>query len=46
MPGQKGVVLGPLPGGLDSPLGIGLVGKGTIAVTASNLILKVVQPHP
>jgi sugar lactone lactonase YvrE len=46
MPGQKGVVLGPLPGGLDSPLGIGLVGNGTIAVTASNLILKVVQPHP
>jgi sugar lactone lactonase YvrE len=46
MPGRKGIVLGPLPGGLDSPLGIGLVGNGTIAVTASNLILKVVQPRP
>jgi hypothetical protein len=26
-------------------LGIGLVGNGTIAVTANNLILKVVQPR-
>lgn len=43
--GRKGVVLGPLPGGLDDPLGIGLVGNGTIAVTANNLILKVVQPR-
>jgi DNA-binding beta-propeller fold protein YncE len=44
--GRKGIVLGPLPGGLDSPLGIGLMSNGTIAVTADNLVLKVVQPQP
>jgi sugar lactone lactonase YvrE len=40
--GSHGIVLGPLPGGLDSPLGIGIMDNGTIAVTANNLILKVV----
>jgi DNA-binding beta-propeller fold protein YncE len=44
--GRKGIVLGPLPGGLDNPLGIGLMNNGTIAVTANNLVLKMVQPRP
>jgi sugar lactone lactonase YvrE len=43
--GSNAIVLGPLPGGLANPLGIGLMGNGTIAVTANNLILKVVQPR-
>jgi sugar lactone lactonase YvrE len=40
---QHGVVLGPLPGGLNLPVGITVAGpQGTLAVTTQNLVLKVV----
>jgi sugar lactone lactonase YvrE len=40
--GSHGIVLGPLPGGLDNPIGIGVMDNGSLAVTANNLILKLV----
>jgi sugar lactone lactonase YvrE len=43
--GSQGIVLGPLPGGLDHPMGIGIMDNGTLAVTSNNLILKLV-PAP
>jgi streptogramin lyase len=45
VPGRKGIVLGPLPGGLDGPLGIALTDSGTLAVTSNNLVLKLVLPR-
>jgi sugar lactone lactonase YvrE len=43
--GSHGIVLGPLPGGLDQPIGIGIMDNGTLALTANNLVLKLV-PAP
>jgi sugar lactone lactonase YvrE len=41
--GQHQVILGPLVGGLNAPIGITVVGpQGTLAVTSQNLVLKVV----
>jgi sugar lactone lactonase YvrE len=43
VPAQHGIVLGPLPGGLNAPAGITVAGpQGTLAVTTQNLVLKVV----
>jgi sugar lactone lactonase YvrE len=44
--GASGNVLGPLPGGLDHPLGIAVIDTDTLAVTSHNLVMKlVVPPH-
>ncbi|HEX9171031.1 MAG TPA: hypothetical protein VF861_00050 [Telluria sp.] len=44
--GQHQVVLGPLPGGLNAPIGITVAGpQGTLAVTTANQVLKVVAGH-
>lgn len=40
--GNQNNVLGPLPGGLNAPRGIAALGAGTLAVSAQNLLLKVV----
>jgi len=42
VPGSQNNVLGPLPGGLNSPRGIAALSAGKLAVTAHNLLLKVV----
>jgi sugar lactone lactonase YvrE len=43
VPGQHRVILGPLPGGLNAPMGIAVAGpQGTLAVSSQNLVLKVV----
>jgi sugar lactone lactonase YvrE len=44
VPGRNEVVLGPLPGGLNVPLGIAVTGSGTLALTSDNLVLKLVLP--
>lgn len=40
--GQAGNVLGPLPGGLDNPLGVAILDENSVAVTSRNLVLKLV----
>ena len=40
--GNQNNVLGPLPGGLNTPRGIAVFGAGALAVTAQNLVLKTV----
>jgi sugar lactone lactonase YvrE len=40
VPGHAGVVLGPLPGGLDRPIGVALAPDRSIALTTHNLIVK------
>lgn len=42
VPGNQNNVLGPLPGGLNAPRGIAVFGAGALAVSAQNLVLKVV----
>ena len=42
--GNSGNVLGPLPGGLSSPLGITVIDTDTLALTSRNLVLKLVVP--
>lgn len=37
--GGRGIVLGDLPGGLDSPVGITLTGPNTLAITTGNSVL-------
>jgi sugar lactone lactonase YvrE len=42
---QHGIILGPLPGGLDSPQGVAMEqGDGAIAITSHNLVLRLVPP--
>jgi sugar lactone lactonase YvrE len=41
---HNGIVLGPLPGGLDTPLGLAVTDTGTLALTSHNLVLKLVLP--
>jgi DNA-binding beta-propeller fold protein YncE len=38
--GRQGIVLGPLPGGLDHPTGVTLARDGSVALTTHNLIVK------
>jgi sugar lactone lactonase YvrE len=38
--GRQGIVLGPLPGGLDHPIGVTLAPDGSVALTTHNLIVK------
>lgn len=42
VPGQRGNVLGPLPGGLDNPGGIAILDRDALAVTSRDLVLKLV----
>jgi streptogramin lyase len=44
LPQQKGIVLGPLPGGLDAPVGVAVYDADSVAVTSRNLVLKLVPP--
>jgi len=42
---QHGIVLGPLPGGLDSPIGVTMEnGDASVALTSHNLVLRLVPP--
>jgi sugar lactone lactonase YvrE len=41
---QHGVVLGPLPGGLDAPIGITMESDASVALTSRNLVLRLVPP--
>jgi sugar lactone lactonase YvrE len=40
--GSQNNVLGPLPGGLNGPRGIAVLGTGTLAATSQHLVLKLV----
>ena len=40
--GSQNNVLGPLPGGLNAPRGIAVLGAGTLAATSQNLVLRLV----
>jgi sugar lactone lactonase YvrE len=44
VPQQHGVVLGPLPGGLDSPIGVTMESDASVALTSRNLVLRLVPP--
>lgn len=44
VPQQPGVVLGPLPGGLDAPVGVTIYDQDAVALTSGNLVLKLVPP--
>lgn len=46
VPQQHGIVLGPLPGGLSSPLGITLENDKSVALTSANLVLRLLPPKP
>jgi sugar lactone lactonase YvrE len=46
VPGARNNVLGPLPGGLNAPRGIAILGADALAVTAQNLVLKLVPRQP
>jgi sugar lactone lactonase YvrE len=41
---QHGIVLGPLPGGLDSPIGMAMESDASVALTSHNLVLRLVPP--
>jgi sugar lactone lactonase YvrE len=42
---QHGVILGPLPGGLDAPIGVAMEpGETSVALTSHNLVLRLVPP--
>jgi DNA-binding beta-propeller fold protein YncE len=38
--GRQRIVLGPLPGGLDHPIGVTLAPDGSVALTTHNLVVK------
>jgi sugar lactone lactonase YvrE len=40
VPGHASVVLGPLPGGLDRPIGVALAPDRSIALTTHNIVVK------
>jgi sugar lactone lactonase YvrE len=40
VPGSQGIVLGPLPGGLDRPAGVARAPDGSFALTTHNLVVK------
>ena len=40
--GSQNNVLGPLPGGLNAPRGIAVLGANTLAATTQHLVLKLV----
>jgi DNA-binding beta-propeller fold protein YncE len=44
VPQQHGIVLGPLPGGLDSPIGVTMESDASVALTSHNLVLRLVPP--
>jgi sugar lactone lactonase YvrE len=44
VPQQHGVVMGPLPGGLSSPLGVAMEGDTSVGLTSANLVLRLFPP--
>ena len=38
--GKQGIVLGPLPGGLDKPAGVARAPDGSFALTTHNIVVK------
>jgi sugar lactone lactonase YvrE len=44
VPQQHGVIMGPLPGGLSSPLGVAMEDDKTVALTSANLVLRLFPP--
>jgi sugar lactone lactonase YvrE len=44
VPQQHGIVMGPLPGGLSSPLGIAMENDKSVALTSANLVLRLLPP--
>jgi sugar lactone lactonase YvrE len=44
VPQQKGIVLGPLPGGLDAPIGITMDTDVSVVLTSHNLVLRLLPP--
>jgi sugar lactone lactonase YvrE len=40
VPGQQGIVLGGLPGGLDRPVGVARAPDGSFALTTHNIVVK------
>ena len=40
VPGQQGIVLGALPGGLDRPVGVARAPDGSFALTTHNIVVK------
>jgi sugar lactone lactonase YvrE len=44
VPQQKGIVLGPLPGGLDEPIGITMDTDVSVVLTSHNLALRLLPP--
>jgi sugar lactone lactonase YvrE len=44
VPQQRGIVLGPLPGGLDEPIGITMDTDVSVVLTSHNLVLRLLPP--
>jgi sugar lactone lactonase YvrE len=44
VPQQRGIVLGPLPGGLDTPIGITMDTDVSVVLTSRNLVLRLLPP--
>jgi sugar lactone lactonase YvrE len=44
VPQQRGIVLGPLPGGLDGPIGITMDTDVSVVLTSHNLVLRLLPP--
>jgi sugar lactone lactonase YvrE len=44
VPQQHGIVLGPLPGGLDAPIGITMDTDVSVVLTSHNLVLRLLPP--
>jgi sugar lactone lactonase YvrE len=45
VPQLPGIVLGPLPGGLDAPTGVTIHDDDSVALTSRKLVLKLVPPN-
>ncbi|MGZ5201263.1 MAG: hypothetical protein ACXWC4_15965 [Telluria sp.] len=44
VPQQHGIILGPLPGGLDAPVGITMDTDVSVVLTSHNLVLRLLPP--
>jgi sugar lactone lactonase YvrE len=45
VPQQHQIILGPLPGGLDAPLGVAMENDQSVALTSHNLVLRLLPPQ-
>jgi DNA-binding beta-propeller fold protein YncE len=43
---QHGIVLGPLPGELNGPVGVAMDNDKSVALTSANLVLRLLPPKP